>query len=95
MVVYHGTTRKTAAKITRNGFQPKSPSRRVWFAKSKGYASSRAHTKARRSNDRPIVLAVDLDLDELRKRYGARRVRQSGGMISINGEVPPSMLRTH
>ena len=51
MVVYHGTTRKTAAKITRNGFQP----------------------KARRSNDRPIVLAVDLDLDALRKRYGARR----------------------
>lgn len=60
-----------------------------------GLAASRAHTKARRSNDRPIVLAVDLDLDALRKRYGAKRVKPSGGMISINGEVPPSMLRTH
>ena len=29
------------------------------------------------------------------RRYGSRQIRESGGGISINGEVPSSMLRSH
>ena len=95
MIVYHGTTRCSAGKIARDGFQPKPPSRRVWFAKSKSYANQYAHSKARRGNDHPLVLSVDPDLEGLKRRYGTRPVRQSVGVISINGEVPASMLRIH
>lgn len=95
MIVYHGTTRRAAREIARDGFQPRSPSRRVWFSRGKSYAKQRAHAKSRRTRDRPIVLAVDIDLKTLRQRYGSRQVRESGGVISINGNIPASSLRSH
>ena len=95
MIVYHGTTRRAARQIARDGFQPRSPSRRVWFSRGKSYAKQRAHSKSRHTRDRPVVLAVDLDLKTLRQRYGSRQVRESGGVISINGAIPASSLRSH
>ena len=95
MIVYHGTTRRAARQIARDGFQPRSPSRRVWLSRSKSYAKQRAHAKSRHTRDRPIVLAVDVDLKTLRQRYGSRQVRESGGVISINGAIPASALRSH
>ena len=95
MIVYHGTTRRAARQIARDGFQPRSPSRRVWFSRGKSYAKQRAHSKSRHTRDRPVVLTVDLDLKTLRQRYGSRQVRESGGVISINGAIPASSLRSH
>lgn len=95
MIVYHGTTRRAARQIARDGFQPRSPSRRVWFSRGKSYAKQRAHSKSRHTRDRPVVLTVDLDLKTLRQRYGSRQVRESGGVISINGAIPASALRSH
>lgn len=93
MIVYHGTTRRVGLKIARDGFRPTQPSQRVWFAKSSSYAKKRAANKARRDHDRPVVLVVDLDLEELRRQYGVRQVVVSGGVISVKGTVPPKMLR--
>ena len=95
MILYHGTTRRVGRKIARDGFHPKAPTGRVWFAKSSGYAKQRAHNKARRVNDRPVVLTVDVDLHKMRRQYGAKQVRESGGVVSINGIVPATMLREH
>ena len=95
MIVYHGTPRRVAREIARDGFQPRAPSRRVWLSRSKSYAQQRAHAKSRHTRDRPIVLAVDVDLEALRRRYGSRQVRESGGVISINGAIPASSLRSH
>ena len=41
------------------------------------------------------MLAVDVDLKTLRQRYGSKQVRESGGVISINGDIPASSLRSH
>ncbi len=95
MIVYHGTTRRAARQIARDGFQPRSPSRRVWLSRSKSYAKQRAHAKSRHARDRPVVLAVDIDLKTLRQRYGSQQVRESGGVISINAAIPASSLRSH
>ena len=54
MIVYHGTTRRAARQIARDGFQPRSPSRRVWFSRGKSYAKQRAHSKSRHTRDRPM-----------------------------------------
>ena len=63
MLLYHGTTRRSAEQLAIVGFAPRKPSRRVWFAQSKGYALRRAKVKARRSRDRPAVLLCELDLE--------------------------------
>ncbi len=39
MVVYHGTTYRSAQRIYSLGFLPKKPSRLVWFAASLRYAT--------------------------------------------------------
>ena len=36
-----------------------------------------------------------MDLKTLRQRYGSKQVRESGGVISINGDIPASSLRSH
>ena len=41
MLLYHGTTRRSAEQIAIEGFAPQKPSRRVWFAQSKGNALRR------------------------------------------------------
>jgi hypothetical protein len=94
MIVYHGTTRQRARRIAQEGFLPKPPSRRVWFARNNGYAKQRAHNQARRAHDRPIVLVCDIDLERLRQRHGNSKVILNGNVISIKGEVPATALRS-
>jgi hypothetical protein len=94
MIVFHGTTRKRATKICENGFLPKKPSKRVWFAESWAYAERRGRTQARRSRDRHVVLTCDLDLNHLRHALGQKRVLHRHRVISIQGSVPVSVLRT-
>ena len=72
LLLYHGTTRRSAEQIAIEGFAPRRPSRRVWFAQSKGYALRRAKVKARRSRDRPVVLLCELDLAALRRKLGIK-----------------------
>ena len=93
MLLYHGTTRRSAEQIAIAGFAPRKPSRRVWFAQSKGYALRRAKVKARRSHDRPVVLLCELDLAALRRKLGSKRVVYRAGIVSINGSLPVTVLR--
>ncbi len=94
MILYHGTTRRRAARICREGFVPRKPSRRVWFAEGRGYAFGRAKTQARRRHDRPVVLVCEMDLHQMRRRLGPRCVMQRGGVVAINAQVPVSVLRS-
>ncbi len=95
MIVYHGTTRRRAGRICLEGFLPRKPSKRVWFAKGHGYALGRARTQARRSHDRPVVLTCDIDLGRMRDRYGKKRVIYRSGILAIDAPVPVSVLRSH
>ena len=94
MIVYHGTTSRRAQRICAEGFLPKKPSRRVWFAENRRYALGRAKTQAQRGRDKPVVLTCDLDLDEMRKRLGSKKVFRRSGVIAIDGRVPASVLRS-
>ena len=93
MLLHHGTTRRCAEQIAIKGFAPRKPSRRVWFAQSKGYALRRAKVKARRSHDRPVVLLCELDLAALKRKLGSKRVVYRAGIVSINGSLPVTVLR--
>ena len=93
MLLYHGTTRRSAEQIAIEGFAPRKPSRRVWFAQSKGYALRRAKVKARRGRDRPVVLLCELDLPALRRKLGSKRVVHRAGIVSIHGSLPVTVLR--
>ena len=93
MELFHGTTRRSAEQIALEGFVPRKPSRRVWFAQSKGYALRRAKVKARRGRDRPVVLVCDLDLAALRRKLGTGRVVYRAGIVAINGRLPVTVLR--
>jgi len=95
MLAYHGTTRMRARNIFEEGFLPKPPSRRVWFAEARSYAMGRAKAQAKRANDEPVVLACNVDLDRLSKRLGAKKVFYRKGIIAINGKVPVDMLLPH
>jgi len=95
MIVYHGTTRRRAERICEVGFLPRKPSKRVWFARGKGYAEGRARTQARRAHDRSTVLTCELDLQGLRRRLGPKKVLSRGGIIAIDGPVPVDVLRSH
>jgi hypothetical protein len=95
MIVYHGTSTGRARRICQEGFLPKKPSRRVWFAESHGYALGRAKCQARRAKDSPAVLVCDLNLDQFRARYGKRNVFHRNRIIAINGKVPVQVLRSH
>ncbi len=94
MIVYHGTTSLRAERICREGFLPKKPSRRVWFAEARSYALGRARTQARRARDSAVVLTCNVDLDQMRKRLGKRTVFRRGGVIAIDGRVPARVLRS-
>jgi hypothetical protein len=95
MIVYHGTTAERARHIAMEGFLPRKPSRRVWFAESRGYALGRAKTQAKRARDTAVVLTCDIDLAQMRKRLGGKRVFHSGGVIAIKAAVPARVLRSH
>lgn len=92
MIVYHGTTVRRARKIAVEGFLPRKPSRRVWFAGSRAYARGRARTQARRAHDRPAVLTCDIDLPHYRQKYGSKRVMHRSSIIAVDGPVPPDVL---
>jgi hypothetical protein len=91
-VFYHGTTRSRAAKIRRNGFEPRAPSRRVWFARNRGVADRRSRHKASGS-DRPVVLTCEIDIGQLARWVGGNRVFHTRGILSVRGSVPASVLR--
>ena len=95
MILYHGTTDRQARRICQEGFLPKKPSRRVWFAESRGYAEGRAKTQARRRRDRAVVLTCDINLPQMRDRLGARKMFRRNGVIAIDGFVPVTVLRSH
>jgi len=94
MIVYHGTTERRARRICEVGFHPRKPSRRVWFAESKGYALGRAKTQARRTHDRPVVLTCEFDVGRAKQRFGKRKVFHRNRVIAINARVPVSVLRS-
>ncbi|MBI2299996.1 MAG: hypothetical protein HYU66_13825 [Armatimonadetes bacterium] len=95
MIVYHGTTAARARRICEVGLLPRKPSRRVWFAQNRNYAEGRARTQARRTHDRAVVLTCDLDVDQLRRAYGHKRVMHRGGVIAVDGTVPVAVLRSY
>jgi len=95
MIVYHGTTDRRARRIATEGFLPKKPSRRVWFAESRRYALGRAKTQTRRTHDRPVVLTCDINLGQLRERLGAKRIFHRNHVIAISACVPVTVLRSH
>ena len=93
MIVYHGTTRTRARRICKEGFRPRKPSRRVWFAQSRNYALGRARTQARRAHDRPQVLKCELNLAELRRRIGKTRNYPRGATLAVNAPLRVWVLR--
>jgi len=92
MIVYHGTTSTRARRILEEGFQPRKPSRRVWFAQSYGYARGRAMTQAYRANDRPVVLSCEVDVGELRSSLGSKRVLAAHGVICVDAPVSVTVV---
>jgi hypothetical protein len=95
MILYHGTTERRAQRICREGFLPRKPSRRVWFAAAHGYAMGRAKTQARRSRDRPAVLTCELNLGRLRAQFGKKRVFYKNGIVAVDGKLPVSVVRSY
>jgi len=95
VIVFHGTTHRRAERICEVGFLPRKPSRRVWFAKGRGYALRRARQQARRARDRPVVLTCDINISQFRERLGKKRVRYNNGVLAIDAPVPVSVLRSH
>jgi len=95
MIVYHGTTAGRARRIAAEGFLPRRPSRRVWFAESRAYALGRAKTQAKRARDTAVVLTCDIDLAQVRKRLGKGKVFHRGGVIAMKAPVPVNVLRSH
>ena len=93
MIVYHGTTARRARRIRTEGFLPKAPSRKVWFAKGRGYAHGRAKAQARRQHDTAVVLTCNIDINALKATYGSRKVFERGGIIAVDTGVPPTVLR--
>jgi len=95
MICYHGTTRRRAERICQNGFIPRKPSRRVWFAKGHGYALRRARQQATRSRGHAVVLSCDINLPEFRRTFGKNRVFYKNGIIAVSAPVPASVLRSY
>jgi len=95
MICYHGTTRRRAKRICQEGFLPRKPSRRVWFARTQAYALRRARQQARRAHDQAVVLTCDVNLSQLRDRLGKKRVLHRGGIIAISAPISTSVLRSH
>ena len=86
MRVYHGTTKRRAARIRMTGFIPRRG--RIWFTTSLNYAKHRARTQARRTADQAEVLTCDLNPGSFKPN---RFIHQSH-VIVIRGRVPSSML---
>jgi hypothetical protein len=94
MIVYHGTTNRRALNICREGFTPRKPSNKVWFARSRGYAHHRARTQARRRHDRPVILRCEISLHGLKEQLGPRRVIFKNGIPAVGGKIPVSVIKS-
>ena len=81
-------------RIRAEGFLPRKPSRKVWFARGKGYADGRAKTQARRAHDRAVTLKCDVDIKALREQLGDRKVFYRNGIIAIDATISPGVLRS-
>jgi len=95
MIVYHGTTEMRAKRICAEGFQPRKPTGRVWFAENWSYAYGRAKTQAHRAKDRPAVLTCDINVKRLRAEFGARCVFHRHGAVAIRGRLPVTVVRSY
>ncbi len=95
MILYHGTTAGRARRISAEGFLPRKPSRRVWFAETRAYALGRAKTQAKRARDTAVVRTCDIDLPQMRKLLGKGKVLHRGGVIAIKAAVSVNVLRSH
>ena len=93
MIFYHGTSKHNAQNICKVGFVPKRGGK-VWFARHKQVAINRAYNKSRSRQVRPVVLTCEIDINEMRERYGGGRVQYHGGILTIAASVPPTILRT-
>ncbi|HJP33611.1 MAG TPA: HEAT repeat domain-containing protein [Candidatus Latescibacteria bacterium] len=92
-VFYHGTTRRRARLIRTNGFEPRPPSKRVWFARSRSIAERRArHKSSGGSAEKPEVLTCEIDIGSLAGLIGGGRVFHARGILSIRGPVPAAVL---
>ena len=93
-IFFHGTTLRRARLIRANGFKPRPPSKRVWFARHRSVAERRAHHKASGSaSERPLVLTCEIDIDAVMRYAGSGRVFHSRGILSVRGPIPASVLR--
>jgi len=95
MIVYHGTTKRRAQRICAEGFVPRKPSKRVWFAENRGYARGRAKAQARRAHDKPVVLVCDINFNQMKAKIGAKLIWRRNNVIAINASVPVNVLRSY
>ena len=86
MRLYHGTTKKRAARIRTTGFVPRKG--RVWFTQNLSYAKHRARTQASRTNDQAEVLTCLLNPGY----FKPNRFLHQSHVVVIRGRVPSSVL---
>lgn len=86
MRVYHGTTKKRAARIRTVGFIPRKG--RVWFTTNLRYAKGRARQQARRTSDQAEILTCQLNPG----LFKPNRFLHESHVIVIRGRVPSTVL---
>jgi len=86
--LYHGTTRRRAEKILREGFQGKRGLN--WFARHKGLARQYAQTRARKRHDDPVILECDVATSDVQKEDF--RVARQGSAVVIQGRIPGKVV---
>ena len=86
MRVYHGTTRRRAARIRMVGFVPRKG--RVWFTTNLRYAKGRARQQARRTADQAEVLTCQLNPGQFKPNHFLHQ----NHVIVIRSRVPSSVL---
>ena len=83
---------KQARRIRLHGFEPRAPSRRVWFARNRAVAERRARRKSH-GGERPLVLRCGIDIGALARNAESGHIFHSRGVLSVRGPVPASVLR--
>ena len=89
--LYHGTTRRRAEKILREGFQGKRGW--SWFARQKGLARQYAQIRARQRHDDPVILECDVATSDVQKKdFRVASARGSVGVVVIQGRIPGKVV---
>ena len=88
--LYHGTTRRRAEKILREGFQGKRGL--SWFARQKGLARQYAQTRARQRHDDPVILECDVATSDVQKKEDLRVASARGSVVVIQGRIPGEVV---